>query len=99
MKIPSQAYNFKCSSILLNGTISGPQLPLNLLACARASGAKTGAGCPLSAGDDNKLRRVSPNFSERDGMEFEPFEFRKRASAPSKNFETARGKSETNGQG
>jgi hypothetical protein len=76
-----------------------PEIASDLLACARAGGAKTGAGCPLSAGENNKLRRVSPNFSERDGMEFEPFEFRKRASAPSKKFETARGKSETNGQG
>jgi len=61
-----------------------PEIASDLLACARAGGAKTGAGCPLSAGENNKLRRVSPNFSERDGMELQPFEFRKRASAPSK---------------
>ena len=38
-----------------------------------------------------KLRRVSPNFSERDGMEPQPFEFRRRINAPSKVFEPSFG--------
>jgi hypothetical protein len=75
------------------------EIASDFLACARASEAKTGAGVPLSAGENNKLRRVSPNFPERDGMELQPFEFRKRASAPSKISSPLTRESETNGQG
>jgi hypothetical protein len=54
---------------------------------------------PFPQGKNNKLRRVSPYFSERDGMELQPFEFRQRARAPSKFSSLHTRVSETNGQG
>jgi hypothetical protein len=58
---------------------------------ARAREAKLAPDNPLSAGEIKKLRRVSPNFSERDGMEPQPFEFRRCVRALPKVFELSFG--------
>jgi hypothetical protein len=53
----------------------------------------------LFAEENKKLRRVSPEISERDGMKQQPFESRKRKCASDKMSGPEFSAAEANGQG